>query len=84
MPVALNCRVDPTNTPGEPGVMEIDESSAVTVSGLDLLTEPDVAMMLACPPFIPEAKPVLLIVATLGAEEVQITVEVISLVVPSA
>ena len=81
--MALNCSVDPTNTPGVPGVTEIDESSAVTVSGLELLTEPEVAMMLACPPFTPEARPELLIVATAGTEEVQITLEVISLVLPS-
>ena len=64
--------------------MEIDESSAVTVSMLELLTDPEVAIMLACPPFNPEARPEALIEATAGADEVQITLEVRSLVVPSA
>ena len=84
MPVAANCRVDPTNTPCDEGVTEMDESSAVTVSVLELLTDPEVAIMLACPPFNPEAKPEPLIEATLGADEVQITLEVRSFVVPSA
>lgn len=82
--MAPNCSVDPTNTPGDEGVIEIDESSAVTVSRLELLTEPEVAMMLACPPFNPEAKPEPLIEATAGADELQITLEVRSLVLPSA
>ena len=65
-------------------MIEIDESSAVTVSVLELLTEPEFAMMLACPPFNPVAKPELLIVATPGADEFQITLDVRSLVLPSA
>ena len=64
--------------------MEIDETSAVTVIMLELLTEPEVARMLACPPFNPDAKPEPLIEATVGADEVQITLEVRSFVVPSA
>ena len=65
------------------GVTEIDESTAaVTVRVAELLTLPEVAMMVAVPLATPVATPLLLMVATELAEEVHVAVLVRFCVVP--
>ena len=47
------------------------------------LTDPDVAVIVVTPVVAPVAKPVAVMVATFGAEEVQVTEDVRSLVLAS-
>ncbi len=73
---------------GLAGVMEMDRSDAgVTVSVVDPVMLPDVAVMVVLPAATPEARPLeppaLLIVATAGADEFQVTDAVRTCVVPS-
>jgi hypothetical protein len=56
---------------------------AVTVSVVDPVTEPDVALIVVLPGAIVVAKPVALIVATLDPDEPQVTVPVRSFVLLS-
>jgi hypothetical protein len=88
VPVATNCCVVPSAIDGVPGVTTIDTSAAaVTVTVVDPMIEPDVAVMLAVPsPTLvasPVVAPVVLIVAVMGVSEVHCTVAVMSCVLPS-
>ena len=74
VPVAVNCWLVPTAIDGVVGVTANDTSvTAVTVSFVDPVTEPDAAVMVAVPWATPVAKPAvggtLLIVATAGVSE---------------
>ena len=87
-PVAVNCAVAPSGILGTAGITVIDTSAAgVTVSVVDPLMVPDVAVMVVCPSETLAACPtlgaVVLIVATLGTDEVQATELVMSNVLPS-
>ncbi len=84
VPVAVNCREAPTDTIGLAGVtvMEVrGEEITVTVVLPRIL--PEVAVMVAVPPATAVARPVLVTVATDKLDELQVTEEVITLVVPS-
>jgi hypothetical protein len=83
-PVAVNCWLIPTGMLGFAGVTEIDDRVAefpVRVVLPEML--PEVAVMVAVPAARTVARPVLLIVATAGFEEAQVTSGVISKLVPS-
>jgi hypothetical protein len=74
VPVAVNCCVAPFAIDGFAGVTAIDCSvAAVTVSTVDPLTEPDVALMVLVPTPAPVAKPVLVMVATEVVAEPHVT-----------
>jgi hypothetical protein len=88
VPVAVNCSVGPTAIEGVAGVIAIvTRAAAVTVSTVDPLIEPDVAVIVAvpCPTVVanPVVAPVLLIVAVVGVSEVHCTVAVMFCVLPS-
>ena len=75
--MAVNCCVEPLGTDGFAGVTAIEtKTGAVTVSTVKPFTEPDVAVMVLVPEVSVLAKPALLIVAMVVAEEVQVAVEV--------
>ncbi len=59
------------------------KTAEVTVSEAELLTEPDDAVIVVWPGFNPVAWPLVLIVATDGVEEPQLTDAVKSCVLPS-
>jgi len=70
VPVAANCCVVPAAIDGSGGEMEIETNAAwVTVSSVEPVTDPDVALMLAVPLPNPLATPELLIVATETASD---------------
>jgi hypothetical protein len=74
VPVAVNCCVRPFAIDGFAGVTAIDCSvAAVTVSTVDPLTEPDVALMVLVPTPAPVANPVLVIVAVAVVPDDQVT-----------
>ena len=86
--MALNCWVVPTVIVGVAGVIAIDTRAAlVTVKGVEEEIAPDVALIFAVPTPALVANPlepaVLLITATGAASDAQLTVVVISCVVPS-
>jgi hypothetical protein len=85
VPTALYCCVCPFATVADVGVIAIDCSvAAVTVSVAELLvTAPDVALIVALPTPAPVASPVVLIVATVVADELHVAVFVKFCVVPS-
>ena len=83
LPMALNCCELPTRIPGPIGVNDNDFSSAVTFKLAVSLTDPSAAIILTWPPFNPEAKPPVLIVAFAVSDELQATLEVRFFVVPS-
>jgi hypothetical protein len=65
VPVAVNCCVAPVAIDGLPGVTAIDcKVAAVTVSTVDPLTAPSVALIVLVPTPAPVAKPAAVIVAT--------------------
>jgi len=58
-PVAVNCCVDPKLMLGLAGRTVMEASVApVTVSGAVAVTEPNVAVIVDCPPVKPETMPV--------------------------
>jgi hypothetical protein len=85
VPVAVNCRVVPRGTLGLAGVIVMEDRVAeVTVRVVLPETVPEVAVMVAVPVAMAVvAEPLLLTVATNGLDELQVTCEVISWVVPS-
>jgi hypothetical protein len=84
VPVAVNCCVMPSGIVAAGGLIAIDTSAAaVTVSCVELLTLPDVAVIVAVPRPVLFASPVLLIVAAVGVSDVHVAVLVRSCVPPS-
>jgi hypothetical protein len=86
--VAVNCWVVPIAIEGVAGVIAIETSAAaVTVSEVDPLTEPEVAVIVALPCATvvakPTVEPALLIVATVGVSELHCAVAVMFCVLPS-
>jgi len=85
LPVAVNCCVNPLATAGFAGVTAIEAKvGAVTVSVVESFTEPKLARIVVAPGATVVASPELLTVATVTAEEFQLTVLVRSCVLPSA
>ena len=79
--MAENCWVVPLAMEGVAGLTAMDTRvAAVTVNIVDPETLPRVALMVVVPALTPEARPSLLaafeMLATAGAEEVQVTVVV--------
>jgi len=84
VPVAMNCCVMPRETVGAGGLIVIDTSAAaVTVSSVDPLTVPELAVMLAIPITTICASPALLIVAVETVSDDHVAVLVRSCVLPS-
>ena len=84
VPVAVNCCVPPAATDGFTGVTAIDTSvAAVTVSVVDPLTLPLVALIVVVPAFSALASPVALTVAVVVLEDAHVAVVVRFCVVPS-
>jgi hypothetical protein len=88
VPVAVNCWLVPSAIDGVAGVIASDTSAAeVTVSFVDPVTDPDVAVMVAVPAPVPLANPgfggTLLIVATAETSELHCAVPVMFCVLPS-
>jgi hypothetical protein len=84
VPVAVNCCVAPNATVIVGGLIAIDTSAAaVTVSSVELLTVPEVAVMLAEPVPTLCANPPLLIVAVDSVSDVHVAVLVRFCVLPS-
>jgi hypothetical protein len=71
--VAVNCWLLPAATDAVVGVTEIEvNSGAVTVSFVEPLIVPDLAVIVALPWAMPVANPPLLTLATEVAEDVQV------------
>jgi hypothetical protein len=84
VPVAVNCCAAPLVIDGFAGVTAIDCSvAAVTVSTVEPLIAPDVALIVEVPTPAPVASPAALIVAVEVVPDDQVTVEVRFSVVPS-
>src|SRR6202041_3230344 len=84
VPVAVNCCVAPLVIEGFAGVTAIDCSvAAVTVSAVDPLTVPDVALIVDVPTPAPVPSPPAVIVATVVVPELHVAVLVRFCVVPS-
>jgi hypothetical protein len=84
VPVAVNCCVVPIAIFAVGGLIAIDTSAAaVTVSTVDPLTVPDVALTVAVPVPTLCPSPALLIVAVVGVSEDHVAVLVRSCVLPS-
>ena len=83
--MAVNCCVAPAVTDGLAGVTAIETKvGAVTVRTVDPLIVPEVAVIVVNPALSPLARPPEATVATLGVEELQVTEEVMSRVLPSS
>ena len=84
VPVAVNCWALPTSTDGLTGLTAmLVKTAEVTVSTAELLTEPDDAVIVVWPGANAVARPLVLIVATDGVEELQLTDAVKFCVLPS-
>jgi hypothetical protein len=84
VPVAVNCWVVPFGIDWLIGVTVTETSAAgVTLREVVPLTDPDVAIIVADPTAAPLARPVAFTVATPVLEDVQLTEDVRSLVLPS-
>jgi hypothetical protein len=84
VPVAVNACVVPGAIAAVDGAIAIETRvAAVTVSGVDSLTEPEVAEMLAVPCARLVANPALLIAAVAGVSDDQVAVLVRFCVLPS-
>ena len=82
--MAVNCCVWPFEIEGAAGVTAIETRAAVvTVMVVDPVTVPEVALMLVVPTPVALARPPAEIVATAGAEELQVTDAVRFCVLPS-
>ena len=80
----MNCSVCPLGTEGADGVTAIDTRVAVvTVMVVDPVTLPEAAVMVVVPTPVAVARPPAEIVATVAAEELQVTVVVRFCVLPS-
>ena len=74
VPVAVNCCASPAPIDWLAGVTAIEvRVAAVTVRDVEPLIDPDVAVMVVVPAATLEARPELLMLATLVAEEFQVT-----------
>jgi hypothetical protein len=84
VPVAVNCCVWPAATEAVAGVTAIEvNAGGVTVKVVEPLMVPDLAVIVAVPEATPVANPVLLLtVATVAFEELQLAVVVRFCVVP--
>ncbi len=83
VPVAVNCCVFPAGTDGLTGVTAMETGAGVvTVRRVDPLIVPEVAVIVEEPAATVVANPAELMVAALGAEEVQVAVLVRLAVVP--
>src|SRR5271167_485290 len=84
VPVAVNCCVAPLAIEGLAGVTAMDCSvAAVTVSKVEPLIAPDVALIVEFPTPAPVARPAALIVAVVVVPDDQVTVDVRFCVAPS-
>jgi hypothetical protein len=84
VPVAVNCCVDPLLTDGFAGVTAIETKlGAVTVSVVEPLNDPELAVIVLVPCASVFANPALLIVAMVLADDVHVAVEVSCCVLPS-
>lgn len=84
VPIASNCAEKPTGREEFAGVTAIELSTAgVTVRTLVPVTEPKLAETVVAPVPMLDAKPLLLITATVGADDVQVLVLVKLSVEPS-
>jgi len=84
VPVAVNCWFVPNAIDGFAGGIAIETRAAlVTVRVVDPLTVPELAAMVVVPVPVPVASPAVEIVATACEEELQVTVPVMSCVLPS-
>jgi hypothetical protein len=84
LPTALNCNRVPGAILGFAGTTETDTSVAVlTVSVVEPLTPPKVAAITLVPLAHVVARPVLLMVATADADELQLATAVMSCMLPS-
>jgi len=84
VPIAANCCVSPSGIVGDSGVTAIETNTgAVTVSVVELLIDPDVAVIVVLPCAAVVASPVVLIVPTFVDEELHATVLVRFWVLPS-
>jgi hypothetical protein len=72
VPVAVNCVVAAMAIDELLEVTAIDSRVGVTVSGIVPLTVPEVAVIVVLPTATPVARPTVLIVATLEAEDFQV------------
>ncbi len=82
--MAVNCCVWPFEIEGEAGVTAIEtRATAVTVMVVDPVTLPEVALIVVVPTPVALASPLAEIVATVAAEELQVTVAVRFCVLPS-
>jgi len=84
VPVAVNCWLVPAATDAVPGLTAIDRSSgAVTAMLVELVTVPELALILAVPIAVPITSPPAFTSATEGASEAQVTEAVTSCLLPS-
>ena len=88
VPVAVNCRATPSETVASTGVMTMAVNSAgVTVKLTDLLTAPEVTVMVVAPTLTVDASPRVagasLTVATAALDDVHVEVPVTSPTLPS-
>jgi len=82
--VAFSCCFVPSAIEPFAGVMAIETNAGgPTVNVAEFVTVPEVAVMLAVPTAAPVANPLLETVAVAVAEELQVTLEVKSLELPS-
>jgi hypothetical protein len=82
--MALNCWFVPNAIEGFAGVTAIETRPAlVTVRVVDPLTVPELAAIVVVPVPIPLASPAVEIVAIVREDELQVTVPVMSCVLPS-
>ena len=80
----MNCCVVPSAIDGVTGVTAIDtKAAAVTVSIVDPLIEPEVAVMLAVPSPMLVVSPAVLMVAVAGVSELHCAVAVMFCMLPS-
>lgn len=69
----MNCCVSPAGTDALPGLSAIDiRSGAVTATAVELVTVPEVALILAVPIAVPVTKPPAATGATAGVSEAQV------------
>ena len=74
VPVAVNCCVRPFASDGFAGVTAIDcSTAAVTVSVVEPVTPPNIALIVLIPGATAVANPPLVIVATDGVPDAQVT-----------
>lgn len=83
VPVAVNCCVVPSAMEAVAGVTASETKAAATVRVVDPLTSPEAAVMVVVPVPLLVARPVVLMVATVGCEELQVTDVVRFCVLPS-